>query len=68
LSTRPDYAYFLFTKAQVLAAKKQTEAAILEGEAAIRSDPNYASPYGYLAIWKGFAGRAEQGSPTLRLQ
>jgi adenylate cyclase len=61
LSTRPDYAYFLYAKAVVLAAKKQTEAAILEGEAAIKSDPNYAVAYGYLAVWKALAGRAEQG-------
>jgi adenylate cyclase len=61
LSTRPDYAYFLFAKAYVLAAKKQPEAAILEGEAAIKSDPNYAGAYGSLAGWKALAGRAEQG-------
>jgi TolB-like protein len=61
LSTRPDYAIFLFAKANVLAARKQTEASILEGEAAIKSDPNYAATHGYLAGWKALAGRPEQG-------
>ena len=60
-STLPDNAYALFSKGWVLAAKKQPDAAILEGEAAIRSDPNYAVVYGALAGWKAFAGRAEQG-------
>jgi adenylate cyclase len=61
LSTRPDEALFLYAKAIVLAAKKQPEAAILEGEAAVKSDPNYAIAYGRLGTWKSFAGRAEQG-------
>jgi len=61
LSTRPDYAPFLFAKAWVLAGKKQAEAAILEGEAAIKSDPNFAAAYGSLGGWKGLAGRSEQG-------
>jgi adenylate cyclase len=61
LSTRPDYAFFLYGKAVVLAAKKQPEAAILEAEAAIKSDPNYAAAYGRLGGWKGLAGRAEEG-------
>ncbi len=61
LSTRPDDALFLYAKAVVLAAKKQTEAAILEGEAAIKSNPNYAPAYGRLGGWKGLAGHAEQG-------
>ncbi len=61
LSTRPDYAYFLYAKAWVLAYKKQPEAVILEAEAAIKSDPNYAAAYGALAGWKGLVGRPEQG-------
>ena len=61
LSTRPDDALLLFAKAWVLAAKKQNEAAILEGEAAIKSDPNFAAAYGSLGAWKALAGRAEQG-------
>jgi adenylate cyclase len=61
LSTRPDDAFFLYAKAMVLFGKKQTEAAILEGEAAIKSDPNYAIAYGRLGGWKGLAGRPEQG-------
>jgi len=61
LSAQPDYAYFLYAKAWVLDAKKQPEAAILEGEAAIKSDPNIAGAYAYLGILKGAAGRAEQG-------
>ena len=61
LSTRPDDANFLFAKAWVLAIKKQPEAAILEAEAAIKSDPNYAAAYGSLGSWKALTGRAEQG-------
>jgi adenylate cyclase len=65
LSTRPDYAYALLAKANVLFDKKEPEAAILEGEAAIKSDPNFAVGYGYLGLWKGAAGRAEQGLADL---
>ncbi|MGA9849224.1 MAG: hypothetical protein WBQ45_16500, partial [Roseiarcus sp.] len=61
LSTRPDDALLLFAKAWVLAAKKQNEAAILEGEAAIKSDSNFAAAYGSLGAWKALAGRSEQG-------
>jgi adenylate cyclase len=61
LHARPEDASALYAKAVVLAGKKQIEAAILEGEAAIKIDPNYASPYARLAIWKGLAGRSEQG-------
>ena len=62
LCTRqPDYAFALYAKAVVLAGKKQIEAAILEGEAAIKIDPNFAGPYARLAFWKGLAGRSEQG-------
>jgi class 3 adenylate cyclase/TolB-like protein len=61
LAARPDEAYFLLAKANVLATKKQPEAAILEGEAAIKSDPNFAAAYGYLGIWRALAGRSEQG-------
>jgi adenylate cyclase len=61
LHASPDYAFAFYAKAVVLAAKKQIEAAILEGEAAIKIDPNYAPPYGRLGSWKGFAGRSEQG-------
>jgi adenylate cyclase len=61
LFERPDYASALLAKANVLADRKQTEAAILEAEAAIKSDPNYAMIYAYLANWKGLAGRAEEG-------
>jgi TolB-like protein/class 3 adenylate cyclase len=61
LSARPDYAGALFAKAFVLALKKQIDAAILEAEAAIKSDPNCAAPYAFLGAWKGFAGRSEQG-------
>jgi adenylate cyclase len=65
LSTQPDNAVFLYAKAMVLFGKKQTEAAILEGEFAIKSDPNYAAPYGSVGGWKAYAGRAEQGFADL---
>ncbi len=61
LSTQPDNALFIYAKAYVLAAKKQTDAAILAGEAAIKSDPNFANAYGSLGAWKGLAGRPEEG-------
>jgi adenylate cyclase len=61
LSAQPDYAYFLFAKAWVLFFKKQNEAAILEAEAAIKSDPNIATAYALLGTMKGTAGRPEQG-------
>jgi TolB-like protein/class 3 adenylate cyclase len=61
LSALPDNALVLFAKAYVLGAKKQTEAAILEAEAAIKSDPNLAGPHGQLAVWRAFVGQAEQG-------
>jgi TolB-like protein len=61
LHARPDDAGALYAKAVVLAGKKQIEAAILEGEAAIKIDPNYAMPYARLGAWKGLAGRSEQG-------
>jgi adenylate cyclase len=67
LSTRPDDALLLFAKGWVLAAKKQNEAAILEGEAAIRSDPNFAPAYGSLGAWKALAGRAEQGFADIEI-
>ena len=65
LSTQPDNALFLYAKGMVLFGKKQTEAAILEGEAAIKSDPNFAAPYGSLGGWKLYAGRAEEGFADL---
>jgi adenylate cyclase len=65
LHASPDYAYALYAKAVVLAGKKQIEAAILEGEAAIKIDPNYAGPYARVAFWKGLAGRSEQGFADL---
>jgi len=61
LSTLPDNSFLLFAKAYVLGAKKQTEAAILEAEAAIRSDRNNAGAYGQLAVWRAYVGHAEQG-------
>jgi tetratricopeptide (TPR) repeat protein len=65
LSAQRDNALFLYAKGMVLFGKKQTEAAILEGEAAIKSDPNYAAPYGSLGAWKSYAGRAEEGFADL---
>ncbi len=61
LHARPDDPVALYAKGVVLAGKKQIEAAILEAEAAIKSDPNYAPPYARLGLWKGLAGRSEQG-------
>jgi adenylate cyclase len=61
LTTLPDNAFLLFAKAYVLSAKKQTEAAILEAEAAIKSDPNLSGPYAQLGVWRAFVGHAEQG-------
>jgi adenylate cyclase len=61
LSAQSDNAYFLFAKAWVLFFKKQNEAAILEAEAAIKSDPNIAAAYALLGTMKGTAGRPEQG-------
>jgi adenylate cyclase len=61
LHARPDYGRALYAKAMVLAARKQIEAAILEGEAAIKVDPNSSLSYARVALWKGLAGRAEQG-------
>jgi TolB-like protein len=61
LSTQPDNALFLLAKGWVLSATKQMDAAILEGKAAIKSDPNFAQVYGALGGWKGLAGRSEEG-------
>jgi adenylate cyclase len=61
LAAWPDSAWTRFAKAFVLGAKRQWDAAILEMEAAIKSDPNLAPAYGQLGLWRAFVGHADDG-------
>jgi class 3 adenylate cyclase/TolB-like protein/Tfp pilus assembly protein PilF len=61
LAAWPDSARTRFAKAYVLGAKRQWDAAILEMEAAIKSDSNFATAYGQLGVWRALVGHAEDG-------
>ena len=61
LAAWPDSAWTRFAKAIVLGAKRQWDAAILEMEAAINSDPSLAPAHGTLGLWRAFVGHAEEG-------
>jgi TolB-like protein/class 3 adenylate cyclase len=61
LAARPDNAQARLARANVLVAKNQIDAAILEAESAIESDHNYAFAYGQLALWRALVGHAEHG-------
>jgi adenylate cyclase len=61
LAAWPDSAWTRFAKAYVLGAKRLWDPAILEMEAAIKSDPNLAPAHGTLGLWRAFVGHAEEG-------
>jgi len=61
LAAWPDSAWTRFAKAILLGAKRRWEAAILEMNAAIQSDPNLAPAHGLLGVWRPFVGHAEEG-------
>jgi len=61
LTAWPESAGARFAKAFVLGAKRQWDAGILELEAAIDSDRNFAPGHGQLGMWRAFVGRAKDG-------
>ncbi|WP_026190632.1 adenylate/guanylate cyclase domain-containing protein [Methylobacterium sp. WSM2598] len=63
LSVSPNNAMAHWSKGQALAFRKQFDRAILELDAAIASDPNFADAHAFAGLLRIFAGRSMESFP-----